>query len=236
MVCAMYGCTKVGTKACSTCLEVNYCSMKCQKQHWKYHKKVCSPPIQKLSAPIPPQSPVPLKVDEVDEKDKCIICMDRVVNVKFKACGHSMTCRVCTDENMRRGMPCPLCRKPMSGYLVGKFVDSIGAHGLRPTSLKNLTQLASGEGFNEYFWDLFVGNEAAYLRWKEVFDVLEIVGVGAEGGGESLEQQVLKITGSEDLEKLRALAKLCSIEFFNDPSLLVAVSRILEVLVLAMPP
>ncbi|GMH97158.1 hypothetical protein TrVE_jg7838 [Triparma verrucosa] len=203
MVCAMYGCTKVGTKACSTCLE----------------------------------SPVPLKVDEVDEKDKCIICMDRVVNVKFKACGHSMTCRVCTDENMRRGMPCPLCRKPMSGgYLVGKFVDSIGAHGLWPTSLKNLTQLASGEGFNEYFRDLFVGNEAAYLRWKEVFDVLEIVGVGAEGGSESLEQQVLKITGSEDLEKLRALAKLCSIEFFNNPSLLVAVSRILEVLVLAMPP
>ncbi|GMI11016.1 hypothetical protein TrVE_jg3300 [Triparma verrucosa] len=38
------------------------------------------------------------------------------------------------------------------------------------------------------------------------------------------------------MKKLRALAKLCSIEFFDDPSLLVAVSRrILEVLVLAMP-
>jgi hypothetical protein len=48
---------------------------------------------------------------------------------------------------------------------------------------------------------------------------------------------VLKITGSEDLDKLRALAKLCSQEFFNDPSLLVAVlRRILEVLELAMPP
>ena len=81
-----------------------------------------------------------------------------------------------------------------------------------------------------------MGNEASYLRWKEVFDVLELVGVGAEGGGESLEQQVLKITGSEDMEKLRALAKLCSQEFFNDPSLLVAVSRrVLEVLELAMP-
>ena len=69
-----------------------------------------------------------------------------------------------------------------------------------------------------------------------MFDVLELVGVRAEGGGESLEQQVLKITGSEDMDKLRALAKLCSREFFNDPSLLVAVSRrILEVLELSMP-
>ena len=51
-----------------------------------------------------------------------------------------------------------------------------------------------------------------------------------------LEQQVLMITKSEDLVKLRALAKLCSREFFDDPSLLVAVDRrILEVLVMAMP-
>ena len=32
-------------------------------------------------------------VEEVDDSDKCIICMDRVVNVKFKGCSHSMTCR-----------------------------------------------------------------------------------------------------------------------------------------------
>jgi len=44
------------------------------------------------------------------------------------------------------------------------------------------------------------------------------------------------ITRSEDLVKLRALAKLCSLEFFSDPSLLVvAWRRILEVLELAMP-
>ncbi|GMH72866.1 hypothetical protein TrLO_g7028 [Triparma laevis f. longispina] len=45
------------------------------------------------------------------------------------------------------------------------------------------------------------------------------------------------VTKSEDLVKLRALAKLCSPEFLNDPSLLVtAWRRILEVLVFAMPP
>ena len=53
---------------------------------------------------------------------------------------------------------------------------------------------------------------------------------------ESLEQQVLRITRSEDLVKLRALAKLCSRDFFDDESLLaVAWRRILEVLELAMP-
>ena len=41
------------------------------------------------------------------------------------------------------------------------------------------------------------------------------------------------ITNLEDMVKLRALAKLCSIEFFNDPSVW---RRILEVLVLAMSP
>jgi len=48
---------------------------------------------------------------------------------------------------------------------------------------------------------------------------------------EALEQQVLTISRSEDLAKLRALAMLCSRELFNDPSLLVvAWRRILEVL------
>ncbi|GMH87765.1 hypothetical protein TL16_g10956 [Triparma laevis f. inornata] len=53
---------------------------------------------------------------------------------------------------------------------------------------------------------------------------------------EKMEQQVLLITRrSEDLVKLRALAKLCSMEFFNDESLLVvAWRRIFEVLELAM--
>ncbi|GMH85933.1 hypothetical protein TrVE_jg2668 [Triparma verrucosa] len=259
--CGFPGCSKPAPLKCSRCREVHYCSKEHQTTHWRLHKKLCVKPGESISwpaAPAPlaakaappivtpvaapgsfaaPAKSAPVQnVEEVDDSDKCIICMDRVVNVKFKACSHSMTCRECTDETIRRGLPCPLCRKPISGYEVGKFIDSRGAHGLWPTSLKNLTQLASGEGFNKYFQDLFAGNEVSYERWKEVFDVLEIVGVGEEGGGETLEQQVLKITGSEDMEKLRALEKLCSPEFFNDPSLLVAVSRrILEVLELAMP-
>ncbi|GMH68154.1 hypothetical protein TL16_g04863 [Triparma laevis f. inornata] len=101
-----------------------------------------------------------------------------------------------------------------------------------------MRQLASGEGFNEYFQKQFNGNEEPYLRCKEVFDVLEIV--GGRGFHHNVrvnpETQVLAITKSEDLVKLRALEKLCSVEFFNDPSLLVVVwRRIFEVLELAMP-
>ena len=57
------------------------------------------------------------------------------------------------------------------------------------------------------------------------------MGIGAKGGGGSIETQVLEITNSEDLMKLRALAKLCSRDFFNDESLLVVVwRRIMEVM------
>ena len=44
----------------------------------------------------------------------------------------------------------------------------IGEHGLWPASLNFLSELASGEGFDEYFQRMLVGNEASYLRWKEV--------------------------------------------------------------------
>ncbi|GMH70246.1 hypothetical protein TrLO_g1615 [Triparma laevis f. longispina] len=66
------------------------------------------------------------------------------------------------------------------------------------------------------------------FHWK-VFDVLEVV--SAEGGGVSLEQQVLTITKSEDLAKLQALAKLCSPDLFQDWTLGIAANRrIVEVL------
>jgi len=73
-----------------------------------------------------------------------------------------------------RSEPCPICRKPISSFEVGVYCESLGARRLWPTSYKNLSQLASGEGFNEYFLKQFNGNKEPYLRWKEVFDVLEI--------------------------------------------------------------
>ncbi|GMH58836.1 hypothetical protein TL16_g02698 [Triparma laevis f. inornata] len=150
----------------------------------------------------------------------------------MRPCGYSATCRECADELRGRNELCPLFRKKIAGFTLGKWQSSIGEHGLW-----NMTQLVIGEGFNEYFRKQFNGNEEAYLRWREVFDVLEFGNSRDVGPDLPLEQQVLKITKSENLLKLRALAKLCSNDFFNDESLLVvAWRRILEVLVLAMPP
>ena len=196
-----------------------------------------------MSAPVPPAPlvpPVPLKgsVNEEEEsEDKCVICLVNVSDAQMRPCGPSMICRYCTQELMTRSEPCQICRKEIVGFDVGVYSGSLGERGLWLTSARNLRELARNDGFNEYFQTMFNGNEETYLRWKEVFDVLEIVG----GRGnhcavrESMEQQVLRIAWSGDLVKLRVFAELCSQEFFDDMSLLVvAWRRILEVLEVAM--
>ncbi|GMH47598.1 hypothetical protein TrLO_g8202 [Triparma laevis f. longispina] len=97
-------------------------------------------------------------------------------------------------------------------------------HGIWPLSLRYLSWLTSADDFNDYFRNEFDGNERSYIRWKKSFDVLEI-GTGGLGPNLLLEQQVLRITNSEDLVKLRALEKLCSPEFCDDPLLPTAVDR-----------
>ncbi|GMH80868.1 hypothetical protein TL16_g08730 [Triparma laevis f. inornata] len=136
----------------------------------------------------------------------------------MRPCGHSAVCRESTRELMTRSEPCPLYYKPISGFDVGVYSNSVGERGLWLMSARNIRELARNDGFNEYFQTMCTGNKVTFLRWKAVFDVLEIVG----GNGiyhtvrESMEQQVLTITKSENLVKLKALAKLCGREFFND--------------------
>ena len=40
-LCYNLKCSKEGTKKCSRCHTVYYCSLECQKSHWKHHKLVC---------------------------------------------------------------------------------------------------------------------------------------------------------------------------------------------------
>ncbi|GMH77879.1 hypothetical protein TL16_g07568 [Triparma laevis f. inornata] len=77
---------------------------------------------------------------------------------------------------MTRSQPCPLCCKPISGFEVGVYSNSVGERGLSPTTYKNLRQLASGEGLNEYFQKQFNGNEVTYMRWKEVLSSSRLLG------------------------------------------------------------
>ena len=137
--------------------------------------------MKKVSAPVPPAlvppaPTVPLKGEEEEDEDKCVICLINVPDAKIRPCSHSATCRECAQELINRSEPCPICRKTIEGFDVGVYSNSVGERGLWPTSYNNLRELSRNVGFNEYFRKQFNGNEEVYLRWKEVFDVLEIEG------------------------------------------------------------
>ncbi|GMI16875.1 hypothetical protein TrLO_g1704 [Triparma laevis f. longispina] len=57
----------------------------------------------------------------------------------------------CMQELMTRSQPCPICRKPISGFDVGVYSGSLGERGLWLTSARNIRELATDDGFNEYF-------------------------------------------------------------------------------------
>ena len=120
-------------------------------------RKSCVAPKKKISASAPPAPSVPLKGSVEVDDDTCIICLDNIVSAKLRPRGHSTTCKECTRVLITRSEPCPLCRKKITGFTLGKWQSTIGEHGLWPTSLKNLTQLASGEGINEYFQKFSLG-------------------------------------------------------------------------------
>ncbi|GMH77992.1 hypothetical protein TL16_g07617 [Triparma laevis f. inornata] len=121
--CSYPGCREPAPLKRSRCKETNYCSKKHQAEHWKLHKKLCVAPSKKRTTICPPAPPVRLKgsvKEKEDDEDTCIIFMDNVANAKLRPCGHSATCKGCTEESMNLKEPCPLCRKPIAGFTVEK--------------------------------------------------------------------------------------------------------------------
>ena len=106
--------------------------------------------------------------EEEEYEDMCVICLVNVPDAQMCPCGHSMICWYCTQELMIRSEPCPICRKEIVGFDVGVYSGSLGERGLWPTSARNFRELARNNSFNEYFQKQLNGNEATYLRWKEV--------------------------------------------------------------------
>lgn len=170
--------------------------------------------------------------DDRNSKQICCICESNEPNAKIRSAA-----TLPRAELVLRKEPCPFCRRPIEGFDVGKWSSVIGEHGLWPTSLVNLRNLASGEGFNEYFQQMFDGNEKAYERWQSTFDRLGILKeIKDEGSGVEMETQVFIILNSNDMAKLRAVEQICHQDYFHDSTLLVvARRRILDVLMMADP-
>ncbi|GMH62179.1 hypothetical protein TrLO_g1492 [Triparma laevis f. longispina] len=94
------------------------------------------------------------KTSSKDEEEvTCCVYMVNELSAKIRPCGHTVTCGGCTKELVGRGDPCPFCRKEIEGFELGKWSSVTRAAGLWPASLKNLSELASVEGFNDYFRD-----------------------------------------------------------------------------------
>ena len=50
--CWLASCTNLGNKRCSKCRVATYCSMVCQNEHWKCHKKNCSSLVAPVKEPV----------------------------------------------------------------------------------------------------------------------------------------------------------------------------------------
>lgn len=55
--------------------------------------------------------------DETDEINKCVICLDNIINPKKLKCGH-IFCSECIDQHLKTKKNCPICGK-VFGMLTG---------------------------------------------------------------------------------------------------------------------
>jgi hypothetical protein len=128
-------CKKVGEldtmKRCGRCRLACYCSVECQKLHWKIggHKKVCGKVVESgaasdgAGASAPLQHPCPICLDNEDDAGDEGMC---------NSCGQ-MFCGSCTKTLVRRIPNCPTCRAPL-GCQTRKRFDVCGSCWGCPTS------------------------------------------------------------------------------------------------------
>ena len=118
-------------KCCSRCKESHYCSIVCQKRHWKAgHKHKCvkaeKPSAATAAAMAAAATPRPDAAGGVAQRsgggagashnEKCAICLDALQQPQMMPCGHRF-CRGCVASMRQHGAAvaqvCPLCRGAM---------------------------------------------------------------------------------------------------------------------------
>ena len=119
-VCAYCGKAEVDDiklKKCTACLLVKYCSVDCQKNHWKQHKKACRVRVVEIRDDRLFQQP------EISHYGECPICclplpLDENKSPLYSCCC-KLICDGCELANQKREieqgmeMRCPYCREPV---------------------------------------------------------------------------------------------------------------------------
>ena len=104
-------------KKCTACYLVRYCSVKCQRDHWKQHKKEC----KKRAAEL--RNEILFKQPESNHWGDCPICclplpIDAQESVLMPCCCKRVCdgCDVANQKREKEGrlqQKCPFCRKPL---------------------------------------------------------------------------------------------------------------------------
>jgi hypothetical protein len=121
MCCASCGAAEVDDiklKKCTTCQLVRYCSVKCQKEHRKQHKRACKKWVAEL------RDELLFKQPERSHFGDCPICLLPLsldpTKCFMTACCSKLICNGCSLANQLREAEgslegrCPYCRHPNS--------------------------------------------------------------------------------------------------------------------------
>jgi Tfp pilus assembly protein PilF len=119
------------TLQCSQCKSTCYCSLDCQKAHWKGggHKHECRPPpveaakAESVAAVLSKMEELSLSAgaagNEDDDEDDCAICLDPIDSAdrrQLPSCGHvyhrSCILSLRKANHSTKGL-CPKCREPL---------------------------------------------------------------------------------------------------------------------------
>ena len=127
-------------KPCSECKITYYCSVRCQKQHWKVggHKKRCvalaDRSVAKAEAEAEGAKAAKGRQAAVEERDKdneCAICLEDLDDPEFGP-AQSLDCthrfhRACVEELRKGGVQqaCPMCRAKLPDSAEKMFADAM---------------------------------------------------------------------------------------------------------------
>ena len=123
--------TEPTMSSCARCGLVKYCGRDCQRAHWKEHKTLCTPKVDRVPKPLmgaPTSEPQSTAKTIKDEKE-CAICLDSLSqedgSVQALPCGHFFH-GSCVEGLRARGVAkvCPLCRADLPPGADQMFEDA----------------------------------------------------------------------------------------------------------------